>query len=80
MVIELKKSIDAGKIIFGIKENMKNIKNLEKVFLPMDARENVAKLFEERGVDFDFLEVTKDEASEKLELGFLCEVFGLRKK
>lgn len=80
MVIELKKSIDAGKVFFGIKQNMKNINKIEKVFLTMDAREEVVKIFEDKAIDFEFLDIPKEEAAEKLELGFFCEVFGVRKK
>lgn len=79
MVVELKKHVDAGKVFFGIKENVKNHAKIKKAFLVNDARKETLKMLEEKKIEYDFLDVSKREVSEKLELGFLCEVFGLKK-
>ncbi len=78
-MIELKKSIDAGKVFFGIKQTMKNNSKLEKVLLPSNVRKETIKMLEKEGVGFEFLEVSKEEIAGKLELNFPCEVFGLRR-
>ena len=79
MVLELKKGIEGGKVIFGVKQMIKNSKNLDLVFVPSDVRQETLNILEKNKMDFDFLDVSREEAAQKLELDFLCEVFSLRK-
>ncbi len=79
MIDELKKSIREGNVFFGAKENIKNLKNIQRIVLPSDAREETIRMLKEKEMNIDFLEISRKEASQKLELDFLCEVFGLGK-
>jgi len=79
MVIELKKSIDAGKIFFGVKQSIKNSKNLKGVYVPKDVRSHTLKMLEQNNIKFEIIEHSKKEIAQKLEIDFYCEVFGLRK-
>ncbi|NCO11195.1 hypothetical protein CO038_00495 [Candidatus Pacearchaeota archaeon CG_4_9_14_0_2_um_filter_39_13] len=79
MVVELKKSIDAGKVFFGIRQSLKNSGRLKRTYIPSDAREETIEMLKKNKIEFDVLEVSKEEAAQKLELDFLCEVFGMRK-
>lgn len=79
MVSELKKFVDAGKVLFGIKQSVKNSGKIKRVYLPNDAREETIRTLKEKKIEFDFLDIPKKEVSQKLDLDFLCEVFSLRK-
>jgi len=79
MVTELKKSIDAGKVFFGIKQSLKNVNKLDRVCLPSDVRDDTMKMLKKRKIEFDIIELSKEEISQRLELDFHCEVFGLKK-
>ena len=79
MVHELKKSIGAGKVLFGVKQSLKNSKTLDKALVPEDCRDDVINMLEENGVDVEFIEFSKEDLASKLELDFKCEVFGIKK-
>ncbi|NCN99282.1 hypothetical protein COU62_01305 [Candidatus Pacearchaeota archaeon CG10_big_fil_rev_8_21_14_0_10_35_219] len=79
MVIELKKSINNGKVYFGVKQMVKNSKKIDLVFVPSDVRQETLEVLRKNKMDFDVLDVSKEEAAQKLELDFLCEVFSLGK-
>ena len=79
MVIELKKAIEERKVLFGIKQVMKNTKDLEKVFVVTDCRNEIIGILENNKVDIEFLDFSKEKLANKLMLDFKCEVFGLRK-
>ena len=44
MVVELKKSIDAGKVFFGIRQSLKNSGRLKRTYIPSDAREETIEM------------------------------------
>lgn len=79
MVQDLKKRIDAGEVFFGIKQSVKNSKDLEKVIISNDCRADIIEKLKTCNVDLEVLEISKNEVSEKLELNFRCEVFGVKK-
>ena len=79
MVHELKKAIEEKKVLFGIKEIMKNTKNLEKVFVAADCRNEIIGILENNKIIMEPLDFSKDELASKLTLDFKCEVFGLKK-
>ena len=79
MVHELKNKITAGEVFFGIKQVLKNSKNLNKVIVPSDCREDIINLLEKNRIDIEIMEFSKEEMANKLELNFKCEVFGLKK-
>ena len=79
MVQELKNSIDAEKVFFGIKQCLKNQKNLQEAVLVSDHRKDIRKILEVNNVNTRTLDLSKDEVTERLGLRFKCEVFGVRK-
>ncbi len=79
MVDDLKKFIHENKVIFGIRQNMKNSKKIDKVFVPIDAREETIEALKGKNIAIDFVDMPKQEISDKLELNFFCEVFGVKK-
>lgn len=79
MVFELKKGIESGKVLYGIKQSVKNSKNLNKAFVAADCRDDIVFLLEDNKIDIEFLDFSKEELTTKLELDFKCEVFGLKK-
>ncbi|MCH7568144.1 MAG: hypothetical protein IIA87_01870 [Nanoarchaeota archaeon] len=79
MVHELKQHILARKVFFGIKQSLKNSKNLNKALLSSDCREEIMDLLEKNKIDIEIMDFSKQELADKLELDFKCEVFGLRK-
>ncbi|MCH7965199.1 MAG: hypothetical protein IH852_14810 [Bacteroidetes bacterium] len=79
MVHELKKNIENGKVFFGVKQTLKNAKNLKKVILPSDCRMEIRELLDTNKIAIEELEFGKQDLSNKLELEFECEVFGLKK-
>jgi ribosomal protein L7Ae-like RNA K-turn-binding protein len=79
MVSELKKSIDANKTFFGIRECTKNVKKLDKVIVSADARTSTIEELKKHGAVVEITDFNKVELADKLEIDFLCEVFGVRK-
>ena len=79
MVHELKKRIDDGKVFYGIKETLNNSKDLNKAMVPADCRDEIVSLLGDNQIDVEFMELSKEELANKLELEFKCEVFGLKK-
>ena len=79
MVFELKKGIESGKVLYGIKQSVKNSKKLNKAFVAADCRDDIIFLLEDNKMDIEFLDFSKEELTTKLELDFKCEVFGLKK-
>ena len=79
MVQDLKKRIEAGQVFFGINESIRNSKNLEKALVSSDCREEIIETLKNSKVDLEVLEISKHEISEKLDLKFKCEVFGIKK-
>ncbi|MEM4181992.1 MAG: hypothetical protein QXX68_02445 [Candidatus Pacearchaeota archaeon] len=75
---EIKEKYLEGKIIFGIKEAIKNSKKMKKfkVFVSKDAREETLKKLEQNKINFEFTK-TKEEISKELGLNFFSEVYFL---
>ena len=79
MVKELQGFIKQDKVFFGMRECLKQNKKISKAFTPNDIRQATIKQLEKSGVEFEMLDMNKVEAAEKLGLGFMCEVFGVKK-
>lgn len=79
MVLELKKSIADGKVLFGIRETVKHAKKISKAVVASDCRQEVISQLQNNKIELEVLEDTKHELANNLELDFRCEVFGLRK-
>jgi len=79
MVTELKKFVDANKVFFGINQSLKNANKLNRVCLPSDVRDDTIDMLKSKKIKFDVVDLSKEEISERLELDFYCEVFGLKK-
>ncbi len=72
---ELKEAIKKGHILFGIKQYRKNAKDVKKVFVPSNAREQALKQIDREKIIN--IGLGKEELRRKLEIDFLCEVFSL---
>ena len=75
---ELDSAIKNGKILFGIKQCIKNKAKLVNVFICKDTRDETVEKLEKAKVEFIVL---KDRATmaKELNLDFLSEVFSIRK-
>ena len=76
-VKEIKEAIEKEKVLFGIKQALKNSKKLKNVFIAKDAREETIEKLEKAGIEFTVLK-PKKEISRELNLGFESEVFSLK--
>lgn len=72
---ELKEQIKKGNVLFGMKQYKKHEKEIKKVYVPANTRPEVLNLLDKNKTAE--LGLAKEEAAEKLEIGFLCEVFSL---
>ena len=79
MVSELKKRIESGKIFLGIRESLKNLKDMEKAIVASDCRSETIEMLKSRNINVEIRDITKEEMAKKLELDFKCEVFGIKK-
>jgi|TARA_B100000315_G_scaffold249453_1_gene280688 hypothetical protein len=79
MHLELKKSFEANKLFFGVRETLRNSAKLNKVLVPSDCRTETINLLNENKIDFESVEKTGEEIMNQFELDFMCEVFGLKK-
>lgn len=79
MVSELKKSIEADKAFFGIRECVKNVKKLDRIVVCSDVRDSTMSLLRKHKMEVEILDINKKELADKLEIDFLCEVFGVKK-
>lgn len=71
---DLKESIAAKKVSFGLKEALKNKVKKAKIYVVSDAREETLKKLKEKGIEFETMKKKEDVAKE-LGLGFEAEVF-----
>ena len=78
MVSELREFIDEEKVLFGMRQCLKNDKKLSQIFVALDTRPEMLSKLNEKKFKVEQIEQSKREIAEKLELGFLCEVFGLK--
>lgn len=75
---ELKEAFEKKKVYFGIKQSIKNKKNISLVYVPKDCRPETIDALEKAGIEFEVLK-TKSEISKNLDLGFESEVYSLKK-
>ena len=52
---DLKESIEKGNVLFGIKQALKNSKNLSEVFIAKDARSETVSSLESSKIEFTVL-------------------------
>jgi ribosomal protein L30E len=78
-VKDIKEAIEKGCVYFGIRQTLKNPKNLKSVFVSKDCRDEVIEKLEKAGLEFDVLK-TKMDLAKELNLDFECEVFSIYKK
>lgn len=79
MVEEIKKFLEQNKVFFGIKECLRKSKSIDKVIVSGDCREDVKKTLTVNKINFFVSELSRQDISNKLNLNFTCEVFGLTK-
>lgn len=79
MVSELHEFVKTQKVVFGVRETMRHGKKLSRVFVASDCRQHVADTLKQKGLNVEWLEMPKDELTDKLALDFKCEVFGVKK-
>jgi ribosomal protein L7Ae-like RNA K-turn-binding protein len=77
-VKEIKEAMAKDKILFGIKEALKNSKNISGVFVAKDTREETIEKLEKAGIEFVVLKPKMD-ITRELNLDFECEVFSVKK-
>ncbi|HIG52086.1 hypothetical protein CXT76_00510 [Candidatus Parvarchaeota archaeon] len=78
-MIELNSAMNSGSLFLGIKQSLKNSKDLDKAIVSSDCRKNIIDLLKANKINILISELTKDEIKERLEIEFYCEVFGLKK-
>lgn len=79
MLSEVKKAVESEKVYFGIKQTLKNSDKIRNVYISSDSREQIRNLLKMNKMPFEVSEFTKEELAGKLEIGFSCEIFGLKK-
>ncbi len=75
---ELASAIKDEKILFGIKQAIKNKGKLANVFICKDTRDETVEKLEKAKIEFSVLK-TRAEMAKELNLDFLSEVFSIRK-
>jgi len=76
-VKELKEAIEKDKVYFGIRQAIKNAKNLKNVFIAKNARDETVEKLEKAGIEFVVLK-TKEDLARELNLDFESEVFSTK--
>ena len=76
-VKELREGIEAGKVLFGIKQALKLGDRSKGVFISKDARDESVEKLESAGIEFDVLK-SKADLTKELNLDFECEVYSLK--
>ena len=79
MHLELKKSFEANKLFFGVRETLRNSTKLDNVLVPSDCRIETINLLNKNKIYFESVDKTGEEIMNQFELDFMCEVFGLKK-
>lgn len=77
-VKEIKEAMDNGKVVFGIKQTVKNKNKLDNVFIAKDTRDDTVEKLESSGIDFSVLKIKADMAKE-LNLDFESEIVSILK-
>ena len=74
---EIKEAMVKKKVLFGIKQALKNSKKISSVFVAKDTREETIEILEKVGIEFVVLK-PKADLSRELNLDFECEVFSIK--
>jgi ribosomal protein L7Ae-like RNA K-turn-binding protein len=79
---EIMNEIENENVLFGISECFKGSEKgeIKKVFLAMDARNEIESSLRKKGIQFIKLRTNAGDLNEKLRLGFICEVFSVKGK
>lgn len=77
-VKEIGEAIEKKKVLFGIKEAVKNKKKIKSVFVSKDAREETVEKLESEKIEFAVLK-SKEDISKELNLHFESEVYSILK-
>jgi ribosomal protein L7Ae-like RNA K-turn-binding protein len=75
---EIKEGIDAGKVLYGIRQAIKNKKDIKTVFIAKDTRDETVEKLEKAGIEFVVLK-SKEDLTKNLNLDFTSEVFSIKK-
>ena len=76
-VKELREGIEAGNVLFGIKQALKLGGKSKRVFIAKDTRDETVEKLENAKLEFDVLK-SKADLTKELNLDFECEVFSLK--
>ena len=76
-VKEIREGIDAGNIMFGVRQALKSGKKAKNVFICKDTRDETVSKLEDAGIEFVVLK-TKADLAKELNLDFESEVFSLK--
>ena len=75
---DIKEGVEAGKVIYGVKQALKSKGKLVRVFIAKDTRDETVEKLEGAKLEFDVLK-SKEDLTKELNLDFECEVFCLVK-
>ena len=78
MTVELEKAIASKKILFGIKQTLKNVSKINKAYVSLDSRDQIKTLLKMNKIGIEIINLNKRELTARLGLDFECEVFGLK--
>ena len=76
-VKELREAVEAGSVLFGIKQALKLGKKSKNIFITKDTRDETVEKLEKAELEFDVLK-SKTDLTKELNLDFECEVFSLK--
>lgn len=76
-VKEIKEAMERGDVSFGIRQVLKKVKKVKRVFIAKDTRNETVEKIETAKIEFDVLKSKADLAKE-LNLDFECEVFSIK--
>jgi SUMO ligase MMS21 Smc5/6 complex component len=76
---EIKEAVDNNRVYIGIKESLKNKKDIQSSFMAKDSRDSTVNKLKEEGINFTILKFKKSEISKQLDLNFYSEIFSIKK-
>lgn len=86
MIENIKEAMKEKRAVSGIRECIKNINNIERIFLSKDARQETEERIKKAianaksNIICERLDAGKEDISKKLMLNFSCEVFSICQK
>ena len=86
MIENIKEAMKEKGVLFGICECIKNIRDIEKIFLSSDARQDTESKIKniinsaKANATCERLNIKKEDIPKKLDVNFSCEVFSICKK